>query len=142
MLLTLLPYVAATLLTLLPYIAATLVYSLTAHELFTGAEGELPGDAPWRLTVPVVIGGGLTPLAVAQTITSEQLPLVLSPAAFAFAFVLATLWMVRDRRRFLRLVHHLHVGAREFGNVRRGDLIIAAGVGVIAYGALVNMLVA
>jgi hypothetical protein len=128
------------LLTFLPYIASTAVYWLNSNEFFAQAGGKLPTSAPWRMAVPVVIGGGLTPLALAAQ-KQTGLSFLLSATAAALVFLLAVLWLFRDQRTFLRLYRPVRP-ARKKGVVLGRHVLVGGGVAVIGYGALVNVLAA
>jgi hypothetical protein len=127
------------LLALLPYVGSTFIYGLNAADLFATAGGKLPSYAAWRLSAPVLVGGGLTPLAVAVDTNREDIDLLVSPIAFAIVYLLLQLALLRDQRRFLRLYRPLVVGGRELSGLTPRRIVVVLGVLVIWYGAAINL---
>jgi len=123
---------------LVPYVAALWVYGLAAREVFSSAGGQRPKDADWRLLVPVVIGGGLTPLAVAAKATDGSYMLLLtSPSVLAFAFALVVVRLLRSTTSFLRLYVPVAL-ARTAHPLRGRHVLVGCGVLIVAYGAVLS----
>jgi hypothetical protein len=117
------------------------VYWLTAGEWFKHSAGKLQPNAGWRIAVPVVVGGGLTPLAAAAQTDNNQIPVLLSPSGMAFIFVLIVLWAVRDQKAFLRLLRPAGISGSGRTRLQGRHLLVGVGVLIIWYGAAINIIV-
>jgi hypothetical protein len=126
------------LLALLPYIASVAFYWLNTHDLFRQEGGVASTSTGWRLAMPVLIGGGLTPLALAAKVKAHS-ALFLSAAGFGMLFTFAVFALVRNSGGFARLYRPVALGRYRIRFLLGRRVLGAAGALVISYGAVITV---
>ncbi len=122
-----------------PYAASATAYWLAAREVFASSAGTVPSNAALRLSTPVLIGGGLTPLALAAGRGTHVLPLLIATAV-SIVYVFACLLVTRTARAYLRLFKPMNAAGRVITDRLYGrDVLMFLGVASIAYGAVATL---
>lgn len=130
-------------LALVPYVVAIVLYWQMASDLFADAKKRAPGSWNWRLLSPVLLGG-LTPLALAarEDITSGQRVLLITVSVFAIVYTILGMSLLRGRQRFFDIQTPVAVAGHKFDFLPRWCLVAFLGSTILAYGAVVTVIVA
>jgi hypothetical protein len=128
------------LLALLPYIASIAFYWLNTHDLFRQSGGVASNATGWRLAMPVLIGGGLTPLALAAKVKVHS-GWLLSAAGFGMLFTFGVFALVRDPSGFAKLYRPVALGRYRIRFILGRRVLGGLGALVISYGAVVTIIV-
>lgn len=124
----------------LPYLAGAIVYSISCWDLFGEPRTVAPSDWTARLFLPVLLTS-LAPLAAAGSAPKDDVALLLTIPGAGVTFTVVLAAFLRDDRWFFRLELPVGIGDRRVTDLYWWMVVLAGGIVVMVYGAVVNLLV-